>query len=202
MRARLALRLGGKVVELREVELKNRPDALRAISPKATVPVLQLTDGTVLEQSLDLMKWALGCDTDDVHVCGVRSEEMDALIELCDTEFKHHLDRYKYSTRYDDVDPGIHQTAATEFLNDLESRLEKGSFLFGGEQSFADLAIAPFVRQFANTDRNWFDAQPWPRLIHWLNTFTSSELFLSVMDKHQPWQPEHQNVLRWPSTAR
>ena len=202
MRARLALRLGGKVVELREVELKNRPDALRAISPKATVLVLQLTDGTVLEQSLDLMKWALGCDTDDVHVCGVRSEEMDALIELCDTEFKHHLDRYKYSTRYDDVDPGIHQTAATEFLNDLESRLEKGSFLFGGEQSFADLAIAPFVRQFANTDRNWFDAQPWPRLIHWLNTFTSSELFLSVMDKHQPWQPEHQNVLRWPSTAR
>jgi glutathione S-transferase len=202
MRARLALRLGGKVVELREVELKNRPDALRAISPKATVPILQLTDGTVLEQSLDLMKWALGCDTDDVHVCGVRSEEMDALIELCDTEFKHHLDRYKYSTRYDDVDPGIHQTAATEFLNDLESRLEKGSFLFGGEQSFADLAIAPFVRQFANTDRNWFDAQPWPRLIHWLNTFTSSELFLSVMDKHQPWQPEHQNVLRWPSTAR
>ncbi len=202
MRARLALKLGGKVVELREVELKNRPDALRAISPKATVPVLQLTDGTVLEQSLDLMKWALGCDSDDVHVCGVRTGEMDALVERCDTEFKHHLDRYKYSTRYDDVDPSIHQAAASEFLNDLELRLKMGSYLFGDQQSFADLAIAPFVRQFANADRNWFDAQPWPRLIDWLNTFTSSELFLSIMDKHQPWQPEHQNVLRWPSTAR
>ncbi len=184
------------------MELKNRPDALRAISPKATVPVLQLADGTVLEQSLDLMKWALGCDTDDVHVCGVRTEEMDALIERCDTEFKHHLDRYKYSNRYEDVDSEIHRSAASEFLIELEFRLEKRRYLFGDEQSFADLAIAPFVRQFAFADRKWFDAQPWPRLIQWLNAFTSSELFLSIMDKHQPWQPEHQNVLRWPNTAR
>jgi len=191
MRARLALRLGGQVVELREVELKNRPQALYEISPKGTVPVLQLVDGTVLEESLEVMKWALGCIT---------TPEMDALIQRCDQEFKHNLDRYKYSTRYEDADPEIHRAAASEFLNELERLLEPN--LFGEQLSLADLAILPFVRQFAFADRKWFDAQPWPQLIAWLDNFIHGELFLSIMDKNQPWQPEHQKVLRWPSTAR
>lgn len=218
MRARLALRLGGQVVELREVDLRNRPQQLYDISPKGTVPVLQLIDGTVLEESLDVMKWALGCDDSqaasdetETHRCGVRSAQMDELVERCDREFKHNLDRYKYSTRYDDVDPGEHRAAASEFLNDLELRLkasadaggdEKAFYLYGSELSFADLAILPFVRQFAFADRSWFDQQPWPHLIRWLDSFIHGELFLSIMDKNQPWQPEHQNVLRWPSTAR
>ncbi len=202
MRGRLALRLADVVVELREVDLKNRPQALYDISPKGTVPVLQLTDGTVLEESLDLMKWALCGGAGEVHACGRRTDEMDALVERCDREFKHNLDRYKYSTRYEDADPEVHRSAASEFLNELEQRLATSTYLFGDELSFADLAILPFVRQFAFADRKWFDAQPWPHLIAWLDDFHHGELFQSIMDKYQPWQPEHQNVLRWPSTAR
>jgi glutathione S-transferase len=228
MRARLALRLAGQVVELREVELKNRPQALYDISPKGTVPVLQFADGTVLEESIDLMKWALGSSGDGgksddgpgggeaAHPLGRRTPEMDALIQRCDQDFKHNLDRYKYATRYEDADPEIHRAAASEFLNELEQRLgqwgipptgsedksESGPYLYGDQLSFADLAILPFVRQFAFADRKWFDAQPWPQLINWLDNFIHSELFLSIMDKNQPWQPEHQKVLRWPSTAR
>lgn len=225
MRARLALRLSGTVVALREVDLRNRPQQLYDVSPKGTVPVLQLADGTVLEESLDVMKWAFArTDGEDdvdgsMQQLGVRSAEMDELIERCDREFKHNLDRYKYSTRYQDVDPQEHRAAAAVFLNELEQRLGRNhapqsaadqaagqvhssSFLFGDQLSFADLAILPFVRQFAFADRAWFDSQPWPHLIHWLDSFIQGELFQSIMGKHQPWQPEHQNVLRWPSTAR
>ena len=192
MRARLALAMSGQSVLLREVELKNRPAELTAISAKSTVPVLLLGNGKVLEESLEIMLWALG-NADPESWLGSSMDQrtgMDALIEKCDGQFKHNLDRYKYANRYEGVDAEEHRKLASEFLNELQERLQGQPFLFGESACLADMAIAPFVRQFAFADRNWFDAQPWKELLVWLDTFTASALFLSIMEKHKPWTPD------------
>lgn len=191
MRARLALAVSGQKVNLREVELKNRPQELYAVSPKATVPVLILTSGRVLEESLEIMHWTLG-NADPASWLGsseAQREAMADLIQTCDGDFKHNLDRYKYANRYEDVDAMEHREQASVFLQQLELQLASQPFLFGETPCLADMAVAPFVRQFAFADRIWFDAQPWKELIAWLDAFTTSALFLSIMQKHEPWTP-------------
>ncbi len=203
MRTRMALKVSGQQCELREIVLRDKPDEMLQASPKATVPVLVNPDGTVLEESLDIMQWTLGNNDPENWLKPTQGNlsGMLALIETLDGAFKQHLDRYKYATRYTDendgkgVDPIEHRDSAMHVLMTLETRLASQLWLFGGQIALADVAIAPFVRQFANTDRAWFDAQPCPALHDWLNRFLESELFTSVMKKYKPWASGQPTVL-------
>jgi glutathione S-transferase len=189
MRARMALSVSGQALEHREVDLKQRPEELIAVSPKATVPVVVLADGTVLEESIDVMRWALTQHDPEGWLPATEEDRAttEALIARNDGDFKKHLDRYKYATRYEDVDPLEHRTAASAILSELDQRLQAGPYLLGDRFTFADAALAPFVRQFAFADKAWFDAQPWPALQQWLESFLSSERFLGIMQKHPVW---------------
>ena len=190
MRARLALLVGGTVCEIREVKLSAKPDALVAASPQATVPVLVLPDGQVIDQSLDIMRWALhGNDPE-------RWLERDdpALIEANDGAFKRHLDRYKYPDRHGS-DPAVHRAAGLAMLHVLEERLASAPQLGGATRGLADMALMPFVRQFAAVDRPWFAAQPIAGVQRWLANHLASPLFESAMLRLQPWRPGDAPIL-------
>ena len=189
MRARLALRVSGVAYEHREVALKAKPAEMLAVSPKGTVPVLCLPTGELLEQSLDIMLWAL--KHNDPEAWLPSSPENWALthegIALNDGEFKAHLDRYKYPQRFGLVDGLSDRAQAANMLMQWQVRLQAQAFLSGPQWGLLDACVAPFVRQFARTDRAWFDAQPWPELVQWLTTFENSEAFAAVMHKHPLW---------------
>jgi len=194
MRARLALWSAGITVELREVKLANKPAEMLEISPKGTVPVLQNPDGTLLEQSEDIMRWALGHNDPEGWLEG----DNRALIERNDGPFKHHLDRYKYATRYQD-DEGHgevdHRTKGYETLQDLDARLSDQPQLCGPTRTMADMAIFPFIRQFANTDRAWFDALELPHLQRWLAGHLESDIFKAIIPKFAPWNPGDEAII-------
>jgi glutathione S-transferase len=176
MRARLALAVSGTLCELHEVKLSDKPAALLAASPKATVPVLVLPDGKVLEESLDIMRWCLSRNDPEAWL----QRDDPALIATNDGPFKHDLDRYKYPHRHGS-DSVAHRTSGSAFLHELDARLANGGQLCGAERGLADMAIMPFVRQFAATDRAWFDAQPLPHLQRWLAGHLESDLFTAIM---------------------
>lgn len=188
MRARLALDVSGVAVEHREILLKDKPAAMLEASPKGTVPVLVLADGRVLEESLDVMNWAL--QQNDPENWLDRDSRTAAWIEANDGPFKRALDRYKYASRFDDADAIVERDKAAEHLHVLDGVLREQTWLAGGKPGFADNAIFPFVRQFAMTDRAWFDAQSWPALIGWLDQLLNSERFANIMEKHEIWAPE------------
>lgn len=204
MRARLALAVSGQTCELREVVLRHKPEELRQVSAKATVPVLVTTDGRVLEQSLDIMLWALQAH-DPLQWLPVPSDLTDALqwIKRFDDGFKPQLDRTKYPNRFDIADPSEPREAAARFLADLNQRLTDRPCVSGARWGLADAAMAPFVRQFAHTDSAWFASQPWPKLQTWLASFEASALFQRVMTKYPPWQPGQAQTLvfGWASGA-
>ena len=192
MRARLALQASATQVELREIELKNKPAALLQASPKGTVPVLVLVDGTVLEQSLDIMLWALRAHDPQgwlPHRAAALDEAL-ACIAQNDRPFKQALDRYKYPSRFGLGDGLQARAAGADILKTWELRLHANAFLAGAHWSLPDAALAPFVRQFAHTDPAWFAAQAWPRLAQWLQQFEASGNFAAVMAKSVPWQTE------------
>jgi glutathione S-transferase len=184
MRARMALLASGQTVQIREILLRAKPQAMRDASPKATVPVLVLPDGTVIDESLDIMRWALERG-DPAHWLDGADH---ALIATNDGAFKHHLDRYKYPERYkpDGID---HRSEALALLRGLETRLSAHDYLCGDCLTMTDVAIFPFVRQFAATDQAWFNAQEISRVQHWLSRLLSSDLFAAAMVRHAPWQP-------------
>jgi len=184
MRARMALLASGTVCELREVKLSAKPAEMVAASAKATVPVLQLADGTVIDESLDIMRWALARNDPE----GWLDRADDALIAANDGPFKHHLDRYKYPERHGS-DRDAHRAAGIALLAALEERLDRSAHLGGAERGLTDAAIFPFVRQFAETDRAWFDTQPLPRLHDWLARQLGSALFAAAMVRLDPWKP-------------
>jgi glutathione S-transferase len=189
MRARMALYVSSQTCELREVLLRDKPLEMIEQSPKATVPVLQLASGEVLEQSLDIMLWSLKKNDPDGWLepeIGTFEGMLD-LINQCEDDFKGHLDRYKYANRYENTDPLHHRTEAETFLSKLEMRLADSAYLFGTKPRLADIAIAPFIRQFANTDRDWFDNARYPHLQKWLETFLSTEPFTGIMTKYPVW---------------
>ncbi|WP_431111538.1 glutathione S-transferase [Variovorax paradoxus] len=190
MRARLALASSGEPCELREVVLKNKPAEMLAASPKGTVPVLVLPEGAVLEQSLDIMLWALRRSDPErwLEPDAGTLDDMLALVAACDTSFKPQLDRYKYPARFDGSAAGARESGA-QFLLQLEARLVGSGQLFGARASLADAAVMPFVRQFSMVDSAWFDSQPWPRLLAWLASWTGSVLFERAMQKYAPWAP-------------
>ncbi|NBB25047.1 glutathione S-transferase [Porphyrobacter sp. SLTP] len=184
MRARMALWVAGIVVELREVKLAAKPPELFAASPKGTVPVLVLPDGTVVDQSLDIMRWALAQNDPEHWLAG----DDAALIAMNDGPFKHHLDRAKYPGRYEEDGVTAHRASALALLAPLELRLQAAPWLCGESLTLTDIALFPFIRQFAAIDSDWFAAQPLPQLQAWLEGLLASELFGAVMGKFAPWQ--------------
>ena len=189
MRARLALHVSGVAYEHREVALKNKPAEMLAVSPKGTVPVLCLSTGDVLAQSLDIMRWALQ-QNDPQAWLPSRPEDWafaEEGIALNDGEFKTHLDRYKYPQRFGLTEGVRHRDEAAAWLLTLDVRLQSQALLSGQRWGWLDACVAPFVRQFARADRAWFDAQPWPQLAQWLVAFENSEAFADVMHKHPLW---------------
>lgn len=189
MRARLAIAASHIRCELREVLLRDKPQALRNASPKATVPVLVDTDGTVIEQSLDIMLWALQQRDPDGWLSPSQGTmaAMLALIGECDGPFKYQLDHYKYPQRYNETSGDAYRDQAAIWLMQLNARLEGSCSLFGDRPALADMAIAPFVRQFAHTDIGWFGSQSWPRLQAWLDAWLKGGLFERVMLKYPRW---------------
>jgi len=192
IRARLALAASGLTFELREVLLRDKPPELAAVSAKATVPVLVTADGQVIDESLDIMRWAL--QQRDPHgwlvPAGNASADMQQLIARCDGPFKHHLDRYKYPDRQaqDDTARNGDRAAGARFIDELEARFTGQGFLCGSRETLAEIAIAPFVRQFAACDAAWFGAQAWSRVRVWLSDFESSADFARVMHKYPQWR--------------
>ncbi len=187
MRARMALYTSGQCVEVREVVLRDKPTQMVALSPKATVPVLQLPDSQVLDESLDIMHWALA-QNDPQGWLATKSDETDDLIAYNDQVFKDHLDGYKYAARYENVDPLEQREKGEIFLKRLNACLSAHTYLCADRPTLADYAIFPFIRQFAFVDMNWFQQTPYPVLINWLMTLLESDVFRSVMIKYAQWQ--------------
>ncbi len=192
MRARLAIQSSGQQVQLQEILLKDKPAPFLAASPKGTVPVVQ-DGGRVIEESRDVMLWALG--RNDPEGWLDMPQEGHALIDACDGPFKAALDHTKYAVRFPDRDEADERAKAMVFLEGLNDRLTQNTFLMGPKRTLADIAVLPFVRQFANTDRAWFDAQGIGPLTKWLDDFLSSDRFHGIMTKYPPWQAGQDQVL-------
>ena len=187
MRARMGLYSSGSTVELREIVLRDKPAHMIEISPKGTVPVLQLTDGTVIDESLDIMIWALGRQDPDEWL-DADEQETKALIKQNDTDFKYALDRYKYPNRYPDEDTSGMFDIAANILSEWNERIEKNGQLMGKYPTLADYAIFPFIRQFRNTDKDRFAALELTALEKWLDAHLDSDLFQTIMHKYDPWK--------------
>ena len=181
MRARMALRYSGVAVEIVEVSLKAKPAAMLAISPKGTVPVLD-ADGQVIDESLEIMRWALAQHDPDDWLLGGDSRIAE-LIEANDQVFKVYLNRYKYAERYPEQPMEVYRAEGAVFLQRLDGLLEGRDYLLSNHLSLADVALLPFVRQFAHVDREWFAQTPYVRLQAWLQRFLESNLFTSIMKK-------------------
>lgn len=197
----MAIAVSGQFCELREVVLRDKPVELLAASPKGTVPVLVDVDGRVIDQSLDIMLWALRRNdpTHWLRPAHATLDEMLALIAECDGDFKRHLDGYKYPERQPvaEAEAGAesHRARGALFLARLETLLQTRSCLHGDTPALADIAIAPFVRQFAQVDAAWFEAQEaWPRLRAWLAARLEAPAFARVMHKFPPWRAGQRGV--------
>ena len=198
MRARLGILFAELQVELREITLKNKPPQMLAISPKGTVPVLQLLDGTVIEESREIMIWALAQRDSQGLLNAETLLEANALIDKNDNEFKYWLDRYKYADRHIEMSQTEYRQQGEVFLQLLEELLTKNSYLLGENITIADIGIMPFVRQFAHVNRDVFYDLPYPNLQRWLQDWLSHPLFLQAMTKFHPWQ-EKDDVVVFPA---
>lgn len=188
MRARLALDVSDQPCEVREVALRDKPAEMLRASPKGTVPVLIDTYGTVIDESFDIMLWALRRNDPEQWLKPEREDfaAMISLIRHFDEHFKQHLDRYKYPNRFIDADAQFSRGEAVASLYLLEARLQASSFLFGNRVALADMAIMPFVRQFSKVDPPWFASQPLPNTIRWLAAILDSPRFTRIMRAQPP----------------
>ena len=183
MRARMAIAASGQEVRLREIILRDKPAHMLELSPKGTVPVLQLADGTVIDESRDVMDWALAASDPQ----GWLTHKDNALIDLFDTDFKHHLDRYKYATRYEGADALVHRAACHDILRELDDRLSH-AWLAGDAPGYTDIAILPFIRQFRIADMDWFDSDmALPRVQGYVMRFLEWPGFSAIMGKYALW---------------
>ena len=191
MRARLALQYSGIKVELREVVLRDKPQEMLSLSSTGTVPVLELPGKEVLAESWDIMLWALRQNDPECWLGRDESLLTDAamLVEMNDYSFKPDLDHYKYADRYPEHPREYYRSQGEEFLQQLEEMLSGSRFLLGGKVSAADIAVFPFIRQFAFVDKNWFDQTPYVNLQQWLQGFLQDSLFGSIMMKYSAWRP-------------
>ncbi len=190
IRARLAIQASGVQVELREILLRDKPAQMLEISPKGTVPVLQLLSGEVRDESREVIDWALAQnDPQDWALAGQSAlrQQAEELIDRNDGAFKNLLDHYKYAVRFPEQPAEHYRDAAMQILRDLDHRLTATGYLLDGRETVADIALYPFVRQFAFVDKVWFDQQPMPTLQSWLTRFLNTEGFARVMVKLSPW---------------
>lgn len=192
MRARMAITYAKVQVELREILLKDKPQAMIDVSAKGTVPVLVVSSSQIIDESLDVMKWVL--TKHDPHRWYFGQEPSiqrltDQLIVRNDIEFKPQLDQYKYAARFPEHSEQSYREKAMPFLAHLEQLLQKHQFLLSDQITLADIAIFPFIRQFAFVDKDWFDSTSYIYLKQWLAYWLDSDLFNGVMKKYQPWQP-------------
>lgn len=202
MRARLGILFAEQKVQLREIVLKNKPAQMLAISPKGTVPVLEVAEGDsfkrlVIEESREILDWALQ-QKDPQGLLNVDLVSAQALLDRNDNEFKHWLDRYKYADRHPELSQLEYRQQGEVFLQELENLLGKNRYLLGDNISIADIGILPFVRQFAHVDREVFYSLPYPNLQQWLRDWLEQPVFQQVMIKFQPWQ-EGDEVVIFPS---
>ncbi len=197
MRARLALFYSGVAVELREVILSDKPAEMQQLADEVTVPLLVLPDETLIDESWDIMLWAIRQNDPDLWLGEGESSVFDAeiMVEMNDYSFKNDLDHYKYADRYPEHPMEYYRSLGEEFLQDLEDALSESSYLLGDKISIADIAVFPFIRQFAFVDKPWFDQSPYPRLQDWLQNFLESELFNSIMEKFPVWKQGDEAVI-------
>ncbi len=186
MRARMAIAASGVTVSLREVLLRDKPPELLAASSKATVPVLVLPDGEVIDESLDIMRWALKANDPQGWLQGADTES--EWIQACDGEFKHWLDRYKYADRHPEHSATVYRANAEQFLSQVESALSDARWLRGEGASAIDVAVFPFIRQFAGVESDWWADAPYPCTRRWLERWLQSELFSTIMAKYPRWE--------------
>lgn len=185
----MALQYSGVKVELREVLLKDKPESLLKVDSAATVPLLQLQNGDAIDESWPIMLWALR-QNDPQNWLGENEKhvaEIEMLLEMNDYSFKPDLDHYKYADRYPEFPAEYYRLQGEEFLQDMEELLGDSKYLMGEKITAADIAIFPFIRQFANVDKPWFDQSPYSRLQVWLEQFVSSSLFDAIMEKFPVW---------------
>ena len=193
MRARMGIYAAGYPVRLREIVLRDKPEHMLEISPKGTVPVLQLVNGKVIEESLEILLYALSL-SDPQGLLDCDRTEADSLIKNNDNEFKYALDRYKYPNRYPDENCDGMRDQGAQFLNLLNNRLSNHQYLMAERLSYTDIAIFPFIRQFANVDKDWFDTLPYAHLQTWLSANLESELFAAIMPKFKPWNETGEEI--------
>ena len=187
IRARMAIAYASINPEIREVSLANKPSEMLSLSPKGTVPVLQL-DELVIDESIEVMVWALEKSDPDNWLALDLQSQQQRLIEENDNQFKAWLDKYKYWDRFPEQSQQDYRSQAEKFISKLEKNLTKNSYLLGNQICMADIAIFPFIRQFAFVDKDWFDQANYPHLQRWLNEFLVSDLFVQVMEKQSVWQ--------------
>jgi len=192
IRARMAIHYSQIQVELREVLLADKPKVMLDASAKGTVPVLVLPDGTVLDESLDIMFWSLNQNDPGGWLINKDEQMAVLLLEKNDGPFKQHLDHYKYADRFPEHSMQAYRERGEDFLIFLESQLDRHKYLLGDRLNYIDIAIFPFVRQFAFVDKDWFDQSPYQALQGWLAEMLRSNLFTSVMTKYPRWQANTQ----------
>ena len=195
MRARMAIAISGQQVEFREVILRDKPPSMIELSPKGTVPVLSLSSGQVIDESLDVIDWALNQNDPDNWLRSSQSEKALELIHTNDNEFKHHLDRYKYSKRYDNEDPEFHRKKCLKFIESVNNELNNSKYIFDDNISYADIVLLPFIRQFRIADIEWFDSLPYDNLKKWLSSFLDSSLLNSIMKKYDLWKEGDKSIV-------
>jgi len=188
MRARMAIHISGQKCELREVLLRDKPPSMLEYSAKGTVPVLILQDDKVIDESLDVIDWALNLNDPDNWQRSKDTEKTKELIKINDGEFKYHLDRYKYSKRYDNEDPEFHRKRCLKFIESINNELNNSEYIFDDNISYADIVLLPFIRQYRIADIEWFDSLPYNNLKKWLSSFLDSYLLNSIMKKYDLWK--------------
>jgi glutathione S-transferase len=194
MRARMAIILCSVRCELREILLRDKPEAMLEISPKGTVPVLQLQD-RILDESMEVIEWALQQDSSKFHVYLEAEQQLSHdFIELFDTKFKHHLDRYKYASRFKET-ADDHQQECLQLLIKLDAVIQPDPWIFGDTVSLLDISILPFVRQCKIANPEWFESQTFTKVISLVSYFESSELFLLAMEKFKTWNPTDPKIV-------
>ncbi len=174
--------------EIREVLLKDKPPSMLGYSSKGTVPVLVLQSGNVIDESLDVIDWALDINDPYNWKRSKDSKKTKELIEINDGDFKFHLDRYKYSKRYENEDPNFHREKCLTFIKMINKELEKSIYIYDNEISYIDISLLPFIRQFRIADNEWFDELPYENVKSWLSKFLDSFLLNSIMEKYDLWK--------------
>ncbi|WP_285163097.1 glutathione S-transferase [Shewanella goraebulensis] len=198
MRARIAIYKSQQAVLLRDLVLSDKPAEMLLASPKGTVPVVVTPNGTVIEESYELMLWALTQGDPDDLLCADNDEAFDAMLTLIyqfDSEFKRCLENYKCAKRYSESNIAECRQACEIYIEQLEKLLSQHSYLMADRESLADIALLPFIRQFARVERQWYLQSPYPNLRAWLNRYLQSKMFSKVMTKHPLWLENKEDVV-------